>query len=250
MKIIYPERIFIVAADEENASYPDDNVLDNHPKKVWKATSKDAQMKLTCSGGTNAVALFNVTADTITITVLNETETETLVAAQQFDLKGTDTYLEFIQDRGENWTQLWYDYEYQPDPVVVIIDFEAAAAEIVEAGVIRCGLAIDFHDPSVTLQEGLKDYSIVKELNNGALYIRKRDVVRTFAGTVTLERDREFYFLIRDIIQKVGAQPLAWRITDLDNYDWAVFAKADKMPSGAHNRPSHTDIKLNLLEVI
>jgi len=250
MKVIYPERISSVLADEANANYPDDNVLDNHPKKVWKATSKDAQMKLTCTGATNAVALFNVTADKITITVKNAAETATLVAAQEFDLKGTDTYLEFIQDLGENWTQLWYDYGYQSDPIVVIIDFEAAAGEIVEAGVIRCGLAIDFLDPGFQLQEGLKDYSIVKQLNNGAIYIRKRDTVRSFAGTVTMERDREFYFLVRDIVQAVGPQPLAWRITDLDNYDWAVFAMADKMPSGTHNRPDHSDIKFNLLEVI
>lgn len=250
MKVIYPEKISSVAADEENANYPDDNVLDNHPKKVWKATSKDAQMKLTCTGGTSAVAVFNTNADTVTITVKNEAESETLVAAQAYDLKGTDTYLEFIQDGGEHWTQIWHDYTYQPDPVVVIIDFEAAVGAIAEAGVIRCGIAMTFQDPKAGLQEGLKDYSIIKKLNNGAIYTRKRDVVRTFSGIITLERDRDFYFFLRDTIQQVGPEPLAWRILALVNHDWPVFARADKMPSGAHSRPAHSDIKFSLLEEI
>ena len=250
MKVIYPEKILSVVADEEDTNYPANNVLDRHPTKVWRATSKDAQIKLTCEAGANAVAVFGTNADTITFTVKDETETTTLVAAESYDLKGTDTYFKLITDTSANWKQIWHDFEYQYNPIVVVIDLEAAAGVTVEAGVIRCGLAQNFNGPSLGIDEGLKRYSIIRELQNGATYMKKRNTARQFTGKLVLRRDRDFYYFMKDVIEEIDPYPLAWRITDLSNKDWAVYARADKLPVGGHDYPSNSIVKFSLLEVL
>ena len=249
MKCIYPDNVTAVLADEANANYPDDNISNDHPKKVWKATSEDAKITLTVSEGSNCVGIFNTNGTTITVTVKNAAEDTILVAAQEFDLSGIDTYYKLITDSGSAWTSLWIDYDYQAVEHKVIIDFERGSG-IIEAGVIRAGRANNFKNPKYGIKEGRKDYSIIKELNNGAFYIRKRDIVKTFGGSIFVERDREFYEFMTDIVTANGASPLAWKVTDQSEHDWTVFARFSGMPNGVHKTKNYGEINFNLLEVV
>ena len=51
MKVIYPDNIASISADEEDANYPVSNLQNNHPKKVWKGTSRDAVITAIVQGG-------------------------------------------------------------------------------------------------------------------------------------------------------------------------------------------------------
>lgn len=248
MKVIYPDMITAVLADEQNANFPDDNISDDHPKQVWRATSKDAKLTLTVGGGSDTVAIYNTNARTIVFT-LKDSLGATIESAT-YDLSGIDTYLEFFRDSGDYWEHLWIEYTYQADQHTIELDFTAADTDIVEAGVVRAGLAYEFPEPQYGLSEGLVDYSIRKELNNGSLYYRKRDIARTFSGSVMVERQPYFYRMMKTIARNVGPQPLAWKVIgSATSQEWCVFATLDTMPSGNHQYPIHSVINFSLKEV-
>jgi len=234
---------------EEKALFPKENVSDDHPKKPWKSVSDDATMHVAVSGGSNAIAIFATNAETITVTVMNDIETITLWGPEIYDLQGIDTYYELITDTGERWYVLWVDYPYQANPVSIVVDFESPSATRV--GIIRAGATYTFPDPRWGLSEGLVDYSIIKELSNGATYIRKRDIVRKFDGDITMVRDRDFYKFMHKVIKTKGPGPLAWKVsTNLSNFDWAVFARPQNMPRGSHTFPAWSRVNFQLLEVV
>lgn len=250
MKCIYPNRVTLATADEENANYPASNMTDDHPKKVWKATSKEAQIKTTVSAGADATALFGTNADTVVITIKDSTEVTTLWGPATYDLKGIDTVYELITDEGENWTSLWVDYTYQSSAHKIIYDVSLATGTV-ECGVIEAGPTRTFQDPQYGLQEGIIDYSIVKELNNGAYYIRARDKVKTFSGSVYAKPDDDFYIFMREVALEIGSTPIAWKISsNYSNHDWTVFARFNPPPNANHEFYSHSRINFSLLEVV
>lgn len=251
MKVIYPEKTSAVLADEENANYPDDNVLDDHPKKVWKGTSQDAKLTITVDGGANAVGIFATNAQSIDFT-LKDGDGAT-VETGSYDLTGIDTFLKFLTDTGLAWTELWIDYTYQADSHTVELEFDTEdAGTVIEAGVVRAGLAREFRNPQLKLKEGLRDFSIEKELNNGATYYRLRNIVRTYSGNFRAERLWDFYVFIREIFKTIGAQPLAWQVIDVNGEPWTVYARATKtrLPSGSHDRAKSALVSFYLEEVV
>ena len=58
MRIMYPDQITVLAADEENTHYPATNLQDGYTNNLWKATSMDAVVTITVSAG----AVVNLTA--------------------------------------------------------------------------------------------------------------------------------------------------------------------------------------------
>lgn len=247
MKILYPDNITVHWADEENGSFPKENTADEHPKRVWKATSKDAQRKETVSSG-NSLYIGNTNADNITVTVKNAAETETLWGPISHNLSGIDTIFELITDKGEAWDSLWVDYDYQADEHKVIIDYEMGAG-IIETGIIRAGFSYNFKNPQYGISENLIDYSVKKELSNGAFYYRKRDIVRQFSGMIQVVRDPDFYTYYRKVMIASGPAPFACKLTDNENHDWSVFVRPE-MPKGKHGKKDHSTINFVFIEVI
>ncbi len=250
MRVIYPDKVSGVTAASQAANYPDDNLLDNHPKKIWQGDGvAESQVTVGVYGGANAVGFAGLGVVSIGLTV-KDSNTSTVISKVSYDLKGIDTYFKFFTDTFTAYTSFWIDYEYQDDFHYLVFDMIENSGNTVVAGVVRAGPSRGFYEPNFDLVEGMKDYSIVKELNNGAFYIRKRDVVKTFSGSVELERDGDFYVFMRDVIFKEGSNPLFWRITDYTNNDWAVFARAEQMPSGAHNSRDFSVVNFSFIEVI
>jgi len=250
MKVIYPNSVTAATADERAATFPASNMTNLHPKKIWKATSKDATFKLTVSDRANALALFNIYTDTLTVTVKNDAETETLWGPETYNLKGIDTIFELITDEGDQWVSLWVDYDYQAVAHKIICECTLATG-VVYAGVAQAGYAYSFADPQLGLTESLKDYSVVKELNNGAIYTRKRDVVDVYSGTLWVERDAEFYRFMKTVAKNTGPQPLAWRVSsNLDHHMYTVFAKFETMPQSNFGTISHKFVNFSLTEVV
>jgi len=250
MKVIYPDKVSGVTAANAEANYPDDNLLDNHPKKVWRSGVSKSSVTVSVNGGANAVAFAGIDAVSIALTVKNSSSTGILEAKTSYDLKGINTYYKFITDTYTLYNSFWIDYTYQSIAHNLVFEFDNISGGTAEAGVVRAGPARGFYEPGFDLTEGMKDYSIIKELNNGAFYIRKRDIVKTFAGSVELERDGDFYVFMRDVILQEGGRPLFWRITDYNNNDWTVFARADKTLKAKHNKRKYSSIDFSFIEVL
>lgn len=182
-------------------------------------------------------------------------ETTDIVSTTAFDLGGVTTYYDlttgaaFSQARGILGSSVGYEYGYQLVKHDVIITFNCEA--VPECGVIRAGQVNTFPDPAYGIKEGLKDYSIVKELNNGGVYVRKRNLVKTFSGQITVERDRTFYDFMRNIIQINGPTPLFWWVSsNLTNQDWTIYGRYTQPPDGSHSYYKHSEISFTIEEVV
>ncbi len=257
MKCIYPDNISAISADEEGAGYPVTNLQDNHPKKVWKGTSRDAIVTAIVSGG-GALAIIATNATSITIAI-SSGQTWVLDTGWALDTgwvldtTGSSDTTETSLLPGDISGCLWSDFAAaRTSSFTATITLTAAAGEIIQAGVIKCGTLRTFVDPRYGIQEGLRDYSIVKELNNGATYTRKRDVVRDFNFSIIEDRDTDFYIFMITVAKALGPVPIAWRIctVTVTDSEWIVFCRFDQMPRGSHDFKSHSQIDISLLEVL
>jgi hypothetical protein len=65
MQVIPTTKVLYTTADEENANLLATNLMDEYPQKVWRATSKDAVVRVTVDYVSSAIAIFNTNAITI-----------------------------------------------------------------------------------------------------------------------------------------------------------------------------------------
>lgn len=256
MRNIYPDRITAIIASEENANYPVSNVQTDYIKEKWKALSASATLLLSVSKGAG-VAVFGTNATTLTVTAgagLTASWASGAAWASGAVWMSPDTFpVTTIYDlSASNVGALWGDYDEIAYPHVVELIFTGAAGSIIEAGVVRAGDVNTYRDPNAGITEGLRDYSIIKELNAGAFYTKKRDIVRTFGFKILATRDVKFYNFLLDVIQQHGPGPLAWRIvhSSITDWEWVVYARVDGMPRGQHDFPQHSYLDILLIEMV
>lgn len=257
MKLIYPNNAYGFTADEEAGSYPATYANDEHPKKVWKGSSVDATLTITVdTDGGDAVAFFNTNASSVTVTVRLGTSSAwasgtAWATGNAWYVNSEEPTAKYELDPGGVGSG-WADYTAIGGAHIIDLAFTAATGLTVQCGVVVAGNAVVFEDPMYGITEGLVDYSIVKELNNGATYTRKRDVVRTFGFTIWEERESDFYTLMQSVMTLLGPGPVAWRIVHSGStaWDWVVYARAQTMPQGTHVDSISTPIDISLIEVV
>lgn len=213
----------------------------NHTSGQYSAVvSVDSETKVTVNA-----AIFPSSIQSYSIE-LDPIETKTV------ELDAVTTYYGLMTDDvsiGRSLTTsygLSYDYQYYPHHIK--IDF--FAGNNVECGIVRVGEMQSFPSPMYGLKEGLQDYSVIKQLNNGAIYLKKRDIVRTFSGAISMQRDASFYQFMRDIVRSVGQDTVFWWITDMDHPDWVVYGRCNGMPEGVHQHPSYSIVNFSIIESI
>ena len=252
MKILYPDRITGITADEENANYLIANARNDCPKEKWKATSEDARVILVVSQGAGC-AIFEANATGI-VAVVNDIGLTCSWLAGNAWITGTawlgETSVTATYGIANGKGALWIDYAEISEEHTIHLYFTAAAGTIIAAGIIQAGDVSSFRDPSQGVGEGLKDYSIIRKLNTGAPYIKKRAIARTFQFQVTEDRDTDFYTFMLDIMRERGGAALPWRlVTDsLTGWEWIVFADMEAMPQGDHFEPAHARLGVTLTE--
>lgn len=255
MKCIYPDMITAISADEENPDFPVANLLDRHPKKLWKGTSRDAVITMTVSsGGALAVIATNATSAILTISQGQTIEWDTGItwdSGISWDTTGnTDTSQTSLLP-GTITGAVWFDFSaIRTSSFTATLTLTAAAGEIIQAGVVTCGTLNTFRDPARGIRPGLKDYSIKRELNNGSWYTRKRDVVRTFRFSTYHLDDDDLYALF-DLARAIGPDPIAWRIVHgSSDSRWIVYAMFEDMPDGEHFMADRSQTEISLEEVL
>ncbi len=268
MKVLYPnDYINTITANEEDGSYPIENAEDNNTQNIWKATSKDAVVTLVVQSTTTAVVVFNTNAATIGVVTRQSLGLDWQPALETFGIDWQASLETFGIDWVEQTSvsadydisdsdigQLWADLTASYDGTFVVeLTFTAGAGVTIQAGIIQAGIPKVYKDPQYSIQEGFRDYSILKELNSGGFYVRKRAVARTFSFRLLEDRDTDFYEFMFQIVQVVGPGPLAFRIVHKESteWEWIVFALFDgELPSGSHDFPKDSFIDINLIESI
>jgi len=238
--IIYPEKLSTVTADTEDSSFPASNLEDNKIKKVWKTTgSNEGTLTITAASGANQIAVFGTNAATATVTIKVGAVTQ---EAQSFTLS----------NGGHTYNRFWCSYTAIGSTHTIEVQLAAAVGSVLQAGVVKCGVGVTFAEPDYGVNESRQDLSVVKELNNGALYIRKRDIVRTFSCTIMEDRTTDYY-LFSDIYDYYGPQAVAFLLTDDLNdsrYEWAVLGHMKNPFKGNHEYYSHSNISFDILEAV
>lgn len=133
---------------------------------------------------------------------------------------------------------------------ILLYEFGGSAPR---CGIIRAGSVVSFPNPRYGIREGLIDYSLERPLSNGAIYIRRRENVRTFDGSVLVDRATDFYEFFQQIARNVGRTPLFWFLNDqATDYNWVVFARLsiNGALSGVHGYVGLTEISFSLTEAI
>lgn len=257
MKIIVNRAVDSVVATSSNSNYTAENLLDEHPKRKWMAADAsvtEATLTATAHGRTGGFALVGVVADHVDIHISDPSgitwqnvDWQNVIWATS--LPGISATEEFIHN--DSYSALWVEFTQFDAPVTIVIDLSKAATNknVLAAGVLVVGQFYEIPGVEKPLVEGLRDYSILRELANGATYYKKRDIVRTFSGTILNERVPNFWVFMRDICRVNGARPMMWKLSEMEG-EFLVYGRLESMPDGSHDEEDLSRQNFELIEVL
>jgi len=238
---IYPEKQGTPTATSADANYPVTNLTDNnYRKKLWKAVAsvQTATITVPISANASVISLHNTNASSAT--VVAKDHGGIVVKTTNFILSGGS----------RTYDRFWFEYATQTSSHTVEITLSTTATTV-EAGIVRAGTLATFSNPQYGANQSPRDFSIKKQLRNGAVYTKKLEIVRAYSYSMDLVRDTKFNDLI-DLYNYYGPDPFAMLIDDEvgdDNY-WCLFGAFDSEPQGSHSYPSDSVVSISLLEAV
>ncbi len=235
MKIIWPNTITAIVASSEVSTYEDDNVLNDWPSAVWKATSTASQ--------------------TLTITV---SEPDALHIGYT-NFGGTLAYV--AKDSGGSTVEsgnlsasgaagayhFWYEPTDPADIASVVFTFPIASA-VVTVGVVRAGTLTSFDNPQYGMGDCIADYSVEAELNNGGMYTISRTVGELISGQVMTTRLANGKDPLVTLAKSIRAA--AFSVMLIDNPAEIILARFDGRPEASRDLPGHNVVQFALKEAI
>ena len=155
-----------------------------------------------------------------------------------------------LETATRTYDRFWQEYTEQVAAHTATIKLTAASGETVEAGIIRAGGMQTYSNPQYGINQSPKDFSIKKQLRNGAIYTKKLEIVRAYSYSMNLVRDTKFNDLI-DLYNYYGPDPFCMLIAETidDNY-WCLFGSFDSEPLGSHGYPNESIVNVTVLETI
>ena len=179
MILMYPEKLSSVTADTEDGSFPATYLQNDKPKRYYKSAGSNVSvLTATVAANSDQMAIFNTNAEGADVDVKLSG-----VSQETFSIDLTDPH---------SHPRFWQTYTEQTDIHTIEITLTAPAGEVVYGGVMKAGKGVSISNPAYGIGESRRDFSIVKELNNGAYYIRKKDPVRTFSVSFLEDRATDF----------------------------------------------------------
>ncbi len=232
--------------------------MDKHPKRCWKAADasiSSATLSVQVQGKTGGLGMVRIIADAVAVTISDPNGINWRnVDWQNVDwiTVPDDLHLSYEFNRDDEFGALWVNFDQFEAAVDITITLYKAAGtpEILSAGSLVVGEMEKIPGLQYPIGDDLVDYSLSRELSNGASYYKKRDIVRRLSGTIRLPRLPDFYNLQRRIARKYGSRPLMWNLMDCMAMEFVVYGKLQAMPSGSHENNTRSTIDFELLEVL
>ena len=221
------DNVTAVVASSENANFPATNLQDDFTTNLFKATGTSVKLTFSVSKG-QAIEILNTNATSATVTVGTggDYELESGWSLESgYSLEDDESATVVYSLPGSNG-RLWADYTYRSTPHIVTVALSGSS--VITAGIARAGVVQSFNNPKRKNKEGSDDLSIERELNNGAFYYRKRNVVREFSALQILESRANAWIFKHSIFDAVGPEPLAIKLIDNSNItddEFVLFAK-------------------------
>lgn len=237
MDILVEGVISDIVSTDIDASFPVTNVLDNHPKRLWKSTSSiSATISFEYAVGNPylyeeythsdpCIALFNVHAASVTVRIYEDNTKAVLVA--------TDTKTGSTSTTDVNLLFTFTNYLYLAYDRYIEIDFDFIIPEVAKCGIIRVGNLVALGKVKRDLKIKRKDYSIKRFLQNGSLYYYKKNTVRSFDGGIVVNNANDPNLsAVYDIYEAYGQTPLVIRIVDDSSGNLFVLPASDYLVFG------------------
>ncbi len=266
MKVIYQDNVSGVSADSADDDYPASYLQTDYVKEAWKAVDGTNEATITAAvNGGSSCALFGTNATSVQVKVRAGLSVEW---GDISDGEDPPTWGDidsgapaWYTDEGEFISSVfsltessvgsfWADFDVTDYSFVLEIHLTAPAGETVFAGVLVCGDVYEFNNPLYGLREGLRDYTIVRELTAGGRYVVDRDRVRTFDFETLMARDTVLHNYLHRTARANGKNPVAWYLVDDAGWPWVVYAAFEDMPMAVHDYISYCMVSTSITEAV
>jgi hypothetical protein len=224
------------SATNEDANFPAQNVLEIHSKKRFKATTHSSTVTLTMGGGSNALALYNIQADSITLTGdINDS----------LSLVHNDGYGEYKA------MAAFFAYSEIATTHTINVELTAASNDIA-LGIAFGGKAFGFTNPQWGLGNGSKSHSIIYDLDNGFEYIFKRNLSEMPTFSFQISSRTEYWNLLR-LLKARYPNPIICKADDMEtaeehNLIW--YGRLDSEPKGTLSTFGSYNVSFGLKEFL
>lgn len=211
MIILPSDLIEEIESNSEDTEFPAINMLDDHSRKVWAAanaaTSAIINIK-TIGAAANALMLYYLIGDSVTVTVYNQTNLagSVIYGPTAHDLLETDSYYtNDVQVPG-----VWLTYTSPGVAHSAKIEISRTGDEP-EIGRAFAGKQwVLSKNPQWGLGRSPEDFSIVYDLDNGYEYVYKRNIRRIMGGVLELVGNPATeYHTFMHMIRRIGPNPVA-----------------------------------------
>lgn len=277
MKVIYNSTILGVELQAGSADpmYPVENVINEYPRKPFRATGSSATIRVLESGKAEAFALFATNADMVTITsvfvesiVFGTDENGDMLQA------GMDENGETIElsDLGDIDEPLEYSYIKQNENNgFIYIEFDVyglqrtlditceSVGETLEVGIVDAGQVMRYRTiERESYQETPMDYGVDQELQSGNPYYVDLGCARVIPFYVLMwVNDGEdpagydtwwdFYY---KYVKALGKTPRTWLLSEgRSSANYGLWGRLEEMPKTAMHGDSHVFVSIKLREL-
>jgi len=261
MKIILESQVGSISATTEDAAYPVENLLDDHPKKMYKVhytTDKYTEIKIGTAGVTGALGLVNIVADRASIYIENPNGIEW--DDNNLDWDNVDwveypesIFKEIIFDQNEDYSSMWvefFEFDTSVDIIIKLYVDNVYDDKKIGAGVVKVGRIKDINDIIYPVNISLIDYSFEKMLSNGSYYYKKRDIVKRISGQ--LKVDYQTYDNMMFKMAKIyGKRPAMFNIqNEAGCKNIIVYCRLSTLPSTTLQNMNMRILNFEITEVI
>lgn len=235
MKIIWPDAVTAVAASSEEDTYEAENTLNDWPGAVWKATSTASQTLTVTVAQPDAVHL-GYTNFGGTLAYAAKNGGGSIVESGNLTASGAAGAYHY-----------WYEPTDPSDIANIVFTFPSVS-EAVTVGVVRAGTLTSFDNPQYGLGDGLADYSVEAELNNGGIYAISRTVGMVVSGQVMTSRPSNGKDPLVTLARSIRAS--AFSVLLIDDPEEIILARFDGRPEASRDFPGYNVVQFALKEAI
>ena len=277
MKIIYNSSILGVElqAGSADPEYPVENVINEYPRKPFRAAGSTATIRVLESGKAQAFALFATNADLVTITsvfdvsiLFGTDENGDMIQAGTDESGGTIE----LSNLGDVEEPLEYTYVKQNENNrFIYIDFDVyglqrtvdiaceSLGQTLEVGVIDAGQVMRFREMErESYQETPRDFGVDQELQSGNPYYVDLGQARVIPFYVIMwagdgddpagyDTWWDFYY---NYIRALGKTPRTWLLSEnRSSAHYGLWGRLEEMPKTATHGEAHMFVSIKLREI-
>lgn len=251
MKHIAKNCITSVTASYQDGNFPADNLLDDHPGRIWSAGGvvRNADLTLSITEGCSDIAFFGTDAREATFSAYDPSE-----ISWGADSWGEDSWgnsgvsASGTVDVFDRSNALWITLTTPITvPCIVSVNLTSSGSETLYAGIATGGLAEVYGGARIRYgaQRNRTDNAVESYNPLGYRYYKKTTLPKVLPVTARMEISE--YNKLDAYIEENGRIPSAWNL--VEGYEgWLIFGFPDV--SATFDYLAHVNLSMTINEVI